>query len=432
MKEKRSFFGMIFGREQQQPPAQQYTQMQMMNSSPTFYDFTGDGYDSDTVRSTVDGFARNVGKLKAKHIRKIKGKIGPPTNDNLEWLLSVRPNRFMNAYIFYYRLATQFMMTNNVFVWIRRDAMNRIEGFYPLNSACELLEHQGEMYVRFRFYDGKTYVAPYYDIIHLRRFYFNDDMWGESNRMALNPILNLISVTNQGIGNAVKSSAFIRGILKFTSMLKKEDMKAQTDTFQADYLTAANNGGIAATDSKADYIELKNDPKMIDDKQMNAMEDKVYSYFGSNKNIVQAKYDEAEWGAYYESMIEPFALQMGLEFTYKIFTDGQQGHGNEIIFEANRLQYASNDTKVKVVESLMDRGILNKNQALEVFNLPPIEGGEMYIMSLNFIDADKATEYQLGKVRQPAASPAPRGGEDENDDGTRGNGDDGRPSDSDV
>ncbi|MCM3492853.1 phage portal protein [Paenibacillus lactis] len=407
MSEKRSFFQMIFGTSRQ-PPKQQ-TYMQMLNSTPNFVDFSGEAYDSDTVRSTVDAFARNVGKLKAKHIRRVNGKI-QDANSDIEWLLQVRPNRFMNAYIFYYRLATQFLMSNNVFVWIRRyPGNNKIEGFYPLvSSSVDLLEYNGSMVVRFRFYDGKEYTAPYEDIIHIRRFFFKNDMFGESNSKALKPILNLISVTNQGIANAVKTSALLRGILKFTAMLKPEDMKKQTDQFTQDYLTASNNGGIAATDSKAEYQELKSDPKMIDDKQMSAMENKVYSYFGTNGKIVQSDYSEGEWGAYYESMIEPFALQMGLEFTAKIFSDRAQGHGNEILFEANRLQYASNDTKVKIIETLVDRGMMSINQGLEVFNLPPIENGDKRIMSLNFIDADKANEYQLGKTKAP-----PEGGEGE-------------------
>lgn len=408
MKEKRSFFQMIFGTSRQ--PPQQQTYMQMLNSSPNFIDFSGEAYDSDTVRATIDAFARNVGKLKAKHIRRANGKI-KTTDSDIEWLLQTRPNKFMNAYIFYYRIATQFLMSNNAFVWIRRHPeTNRIEGFYPLvSSSVELLELRGDMSVRFNFYDGKQYVAPYEDIIHLRRFYFDNDMFGESNRTALSPVLNLINVTNQGIANAVKSSAFIRGILKFTAMIKPEDMKKQTEQFAADYLTASNNGGIAATDSKAEYQELKSDPKMIDDKQMNSMENKVYSYFGTNQKIIQSNYSEAEWGAYYESMIESFAVQAGLEFTSKIFSDRAQGHGNEIMFEANRLQYASNDTKVKIIETLVDRGMMSINQGLEVFNLPPIENGDKRIMSLNFIDADKASEYQLGKVGR-------KGGEEENDD----------------
>lgn len=407
---------MVFGGKQR---PQNRTMMQMLNSTPNFYDFSGEAYDSDTVRSSVDAFARNVGKLTPKHIRRKDGKI-IEAGQNIEWLLRNRPNRFMNSYIFYYRLATQFLMSNNVFVWIRRDEMNRIEGFYPLvSSGVELVQVQTnngiDMAVRFRFYDGNEYTAPYADVVHLRRFFYKNDMFGEANRTALKPILDLIAVTNQGIANAIKTSAILRGILKFTGMIKPEDIKKQTEMFKADYLSASNNGGIAATDTKAEYQEIKSDPKMIDDKLMNAMSDKIYDYFGSNKKIIQSNYSEQDWNAFYESMIEPFALQMGQEFTNKIFSDRAQGHGNEIIFEANRLQYASNDTKVKIIETLVDRGMMSINQGLEVFNLPPIKDGEKRIMSLNFIDADKASEYQLGKVNKPPDA-APKGGENDNDD----------------
>ncbi len=417
MTEKRNFFQMIFGMNRQ--PPKNGTYMQMMNSAPTFYDFTGEGYDSDTVRSTVDAFARNVGKLKPKHIRRVNGNVSEPVNKSIEWLLQTRPNQFMDAYSFYYRLATQFLMSNNVFVWIRyKPNSSVIEGFYPLvSSSVELLNVNGEMAVRFRFYDGKEYTAPYNDVIHLRRFFFNNDMFGESNKSALSPILNLISVTNQGIANAVKSSAMLRGILKFTGMIKDTDMEKQRADFQSKYMSASNHGGIAATDSKAEYVPLNSDPKMIDDKQMSAMERKVYSYFGTNEKIVQSNYSEQEWNAFYESMIEPFALQMGLEFTAKVFSSGAQNHGNEIIFEANRLQYASNDTKVKIIETLMDRGMLSMNQGLEIFNLPPIKDGDKRILSLNFIDADKASEYQLGKVKgSKEPPPDEEGGEEQNDD----------------
>jgi HK97 family phage portal protein len=242
---------MIFGGKQ---APRNHTYMQMLNSTPSFYDFSGEAYDSDTVRAAVDAFARNVGKLKPKHIRRVNGSIQEVKNSEVEWLLQNRPNRFMNAYIFYYRLATQYLLNNNAFVWVRRDAMNRVEGFYPLiSSGVDLVEVNGDMVVKFRFYDGNEYAAPYSDVIHLRRHFYKNDMFGETNKTALTPILDLISATNQGLKNAVKTSAILRGILRFTSMLKPEDMKAQTDAFKADYLDASNHGGVAATDSKAEY-----------------------------------------------------------------------------------------------------------------------------------------------------------------------------------
>jgi hypothetical protein len=212
------------------------------------------------------------------------------------------------------------------------------------------------------------------------------------------PTLELINTTNQGLVNAVKSSASLRGLLKFSAMLRPEDMKAQRDAFITDYLDITNNGGIAATDAKAEYVPLSSDPKMIDAKQMELIEDKIYKYFNVNAAIVKSDYTEQQWNAFYESVIEPIAVQLSLEFTSKVFTDREQGWGNEIMFESNRLQYASNQTKVLLVQTLMDRGLMSMNEAREIFNLAPIEEGDKRIISLNFVDASIANQYQIGGV----------------------------------
>jgi hypothetical protein len=130
---------------------------------------------------------------------------------------------------------------------------------------------------------------------------------------------------------------------------------------------------------------------------MELIEDKVYKYFNVNSAIVKSDYSEEQWNAFYESVIEPIAIQMSLEFTAKVFTQREQGFGNEIIFESNRLQYASNATKISLIEVLMDRGLLSMNEAREIFNLSPIEDGEKRIVSLNYVDSSIANEYQLGK-----------------------------------
>ena len=40
-------------------------------------------------------------------------------------------------------------------------------------------------------------------------------------------------------------------------------------------------------------------------------------------------------------------------------------------------------------------GMLTVNQALEILNLPAIEDGDRRIQSINYIDIEHATEYQL-------------------------------------
>jgi HK97 family phage portal protein len=368
----------------------------MMNQFNPTFTMMNDAYDSDVVRAAVDAIARNAAKLKPKHIRRMNGTV-TPTNSNIEYLLSVRPNPYMDAYSFFYKVVTQLYLQNNSYIFIDWGETGQVKAFYPVNaSQVEFVEAQGDVFVKFAFLGGQQVTLPYREIIHLRRFFYKNDLYGESSARAIMPTLELINTTNQGLVNAVKSSASLRGLLKFSAMLRPEDMKAQRDAFITDYLDITNNGGIAATDAKAEYVPLSSDPKMVDAKQMELIEDKIYKYFNVNAAIVKSDYTEQQWNAFYESVIEPIAVQLSLEFTSKVFTDREQGWGNEIMFESNRLQYASNQTKVLLVQTLMDRGLMSMNEAREIFNLAPIEDGDKRIISLNFVDASIANQYQMG------------------------------------
>ncbi|HAI86536.1 MAG TPA: phage portal protein, partial [Firmicutes bacterium] len=156
---------------------------------------------------------------------------------------------------------------------------------------------------------------------------------------------------------------------------KESDIKANRDRFVSEYMTMQNAGGIAALDAKADYKELNTQPLMINAAQMKELRNAVYRYFGVNEQIISGDYNEDQWNAFYESTIEPIAVQMSLEFTAKLFTSRERGHGNEIVFEANRLQYASVKTKLDLRE-MVDRGAMTPNEWREVFNLAPVEGGD--------------------------------------------------------
>lgn len=415
MQEKRSLFSKIFGKQSTGPS--NATVMKMLNGHvPVFTDFGSNAYDSDIVRSAVDAIARNTAKLKGRHIRRIDGRV-QNVQSNLDYLLSVRPNQFMDAYTCWYRVATQYFMKNNAFIFVDTDSMGNILGFYPLNfSQVEFIETQKEVFCRFRFMGGEILTVPYANIIHLRRFYYRNDLFGEPNENAILPTLELINTTNEGIINAIKSSAFLRGLLKFQSMLKKEDMIAQRDAFVKDYLDVTNNGGIAATDAKADYIELKNDPKMVDAGHMALIQDKIYKYYGVSEAIVRSDYNEDQWNSFYSSVVEPFALQLSLEMTSKIFTERERGFGNEIVFSASRLLYASNQTKITISKELLPLGIFTINEIREIWEAEPVEGGDIRVQTLNVVNADKADEYQLGA--KPKADSSETGGdmEDAEDD----------------
>lgn len=393
--QKRSFFEIIFGKPTAQPQQDShFTQLKMMNGYvPIFSQFSTEAYDNDVVRAAVDAIARNGAKLKPKHIRRIENQI-KAQDSNEQYLLAQQPNPFMDSYTFLYKVITTLYLQNNSFIYVDRDAF-KIKGFYPINpSNVELLEAYGTVYAKFSFMGGQNVTLPYTELIHLRKFFYKDDFYGESNSSALNPALQLITTVDEGIVNGLQGSAHLRGILKTTQSLRPEDLKKQKDAFLADYMSVSNNGGVVATDAKMEYIPLDNKPTFIDDKQMALVEDKVYKYFGVSKEIITSSYNEDQWNAFYSSVIEPLAIQMSQQFTNRIFSDRKHGFGSEIIFSANRLTYASNQTKVNMARDLLPLGMFTINEMREIFELEPVEGGDKRIQTLNVVDADKANQYQ--------------------------------------
>lgn len=386
--QRRGLLQTIFGGLAGLMPRRTLAQVRVLSGyTPVFTPWAGMPYEADVVRSAVDAIARNAAKLKAKHIRRVNGQV-VPVGGQIERLLTVRPNPNMNAYDFLYRLITTLMIDNNAFAYPYWEG-SQLVAIWPINcQAAEFLEDQsGTFYVKFRFADGGSVVLPYSEVIHLRRHYYRNDLLGEPNT-PIHATLSAIHTTNEGLAEAVKTSASLRGILKFQGLLKDADIEAARQRFVQQYMTVQNSGGVAALDGKAEYEELKTQPVVINAAQMKELRDAVFRYFGVSEAIVKGDYDEDQWNAFYESTIEPLAVQMSLECTSKLFTAREIGHGNEIIFEANRLQYASVKTKLQLMQ-MVDRGALTPNEWREAFNLAPLPGGDTPIRRLDTRPTDE-------------------------------------------
>ena len=60
---------------------------------------------------------------------------------------------------------------------------------------------------------------------------------------------------------------------------------------------------------------------------------------------------------------------------------------------AKRLQYMSNKDKLDVSSQMLDRGIMSINDIREIWNLPPVDGGDQRIIRGEYYAAsDRITE----------------------------------------
>lgn len=397
--EFRNLLSTIFGDTKQPIKLENAQLINSFNSLITNYN--SEIYNDLTVRSCVDTIARHVSKLKPVHI--IKDEDGRHLQSTtINSLLNSRPNIYMSTADFLYKVTSQLLYYGNAFIFLQKDTQNNIIGFYPIDFAtCELKEVNNALYLKFNFYTGKTIAVPYTDIIHIRRNFSSHDFLGQDAYQPLQETLSNLFKARRSISNKVENSGKISGVLKIKGNVGQENWITQAKTFAKNFMSFTNDtGGIAAVDSSTDFVPITNKVESAEDTQLKYLQSEVYSYFGLTEAIVSGNYTETEWQAFYESIIESIKIQLSQEFTAKVFTDQERKYGNLIDFNSNRLTYASTANKVSMVKELGALGLLTTNEARELFDLPPVEDGDRRLVSLNYINADKADEYQLNKEKE--------------------------------
>lgn len=399
--EFRNLIDTIFNVKPTNEDSTKYTNAQLINSYTNFItNYNAEIYNDLAVRSCVDTIARHVAKLKPVHI--IQDENGRNAQkSSINSLLANRPNIYMSTSDFLYKVASQLLYYGNAFVYIQKDNKQNINGFYPIDfTSCELKEYDNNLYLKFNFNNAKNIVIPYTDIIHIRRNYSTHDLLGQDAYKPLLETLTNLSKSRQSISNKVENGGKISGILKLSGMVSQSEWKTKAELF-ADWFksSTSKSGGVATIDSTADFIPVSTKAESTEEAQLKYLQSEVYSYFGINEAIVNGSYNETEWQAFYESIIEGIKIQLSQEFTAKVFTDSERKYGNIIDFNSNRLTYASTTNKVNMVKELGALGLLTTNEARELFDLPPVEDGDKRLVSLNYINADKADEYQLNKEK---------------------------------
>lgn len=357
--------------------------------TPTFYTYEGGLYEMELTRAAIHSFASLCSKLTPE----VQGNA----YKNLANTLKFKPNPYMDTSKFIYRLATILSVNTTAFIVpLYADDYESIVGYYPLlPQRTEIVKIGNEPWLRYRFLTGEKAAIELSRVGILTQYQYKDDFFGDGNG-ALMPTLRLLDIQKQGIEEGIKQSALIRFMAKVGSTLRPEDMGKERERFSKDNLSADNTSGVMMFDAK--YSEVKqidSKPFIVDAEQMKLIQTNVYNYFGTNEKILQNSFTEDEWNAYYEGKIEPFAIQTSLVMSNMTFTPKELAFGNQIIFTSNRMQYASNNTKLQVSTQLFDRGLLNRNGVMDIWNMAHVEDGDKYYIRREYTEVGKL-DYDKG------------------------------------
>ncbi len=372
------------------------------------YQANGNLYDSDVVGAIANCIASNVGKLHPQIIRNTEDGI-QNRNDYLSKMLSLRWAPELDTYSALYKMAADLVHHSNAYAVIFYTAdFTRVQSIVPITaSGVRIWEDYDSGEIMFRFtwdYDGKQYTLPYSDVIHIRARMDRKRFIGTPPDSQLKNSLELLDYTAEALRNTVRNTSNLKGYLKYNNFADDDELKKKVQEFQEAYMSVSNSGGIAGLDNSMDFKEITQQTPNIPVTQSQYIRDNIYRYYGVNENILTSKFTENEWNAFYESVIEPIALQLSLEFTFKLLTERERGFGNKVIFSSNRLQYATLQTRMSVGGGLFDRGIITINEFRELMYYEPIEDGDVRMISLNYVKTDDQSLYQTGSAGQQTAA----------------------------
>lgn len=361
-----SMFDWLFGKRPD-PKGKYEGEFRMLEGyRPHFSSWNRDLYESELIRAAINARATHISKLRVQ----VQGAAKP----GLQRKLKHGPNELQTWGQFLYRLSTILDMHNTAFIVPVYDLYGEMSGVYaPLPERCEVVQYSGKPYLKYRFSDGKEVVIEFGYCGVMTKMQYRSDFFGESNH-ALMPTMDLIHIQNQGIEEGVKSAATYRFMATLNNFAKDEDLKKERERFSKTNFSADSGGGglLLFPNTYANVRQIEAKPYTADADQMKLIKDNVFEYFGVNEDILENKAFGDAWSAFYEGVVEAFAIQFSDVMTKMLFTFREQSEGNIVTATANRLQYMSNADKLAVSAQMADRGLMTRNEIRDIWNLEPL------------------------------------------------------------
>ena len=378
-----SLFDKIFGNRPKERGTYQGAFKMLNGYIPTFTSYGGSLYENELIRAAINARATHISKLKVD----LMGAARPAMQTKMRHA----PNEYQTWGQFLYRLSTILDIHNTAFICPVYDRFGEPSGiFAPLPERCEIVQFSNTPYLRYKFRGEEAAAIELEYCGILTKFQYRDDFMGETNH-ALYPTLDLIHIQNQGIKEGVKSAASYRFWAQLSNFTKAEDLAKERKRFTKENFSSEAEGGgmLLFPNTYTNINQVKTDPWIVDADEMNIIKSNVFEYFGVNEEVLENKAYGDAWSAFYEGAIEPFSIQFSDVMTKMLFTLREQSQGNRVMATANRLQYMTNKDKLDVSAQLLDRGIISINDAREIWNLPPVDGGDIRVIRGEYYNTDE-------------------------------------------
>lgn len=384
----------------------------MLNGyAPIFSQFGTNIYASDVVQQAVKCIVDEIKKLNPTHIRYNGDDPTPIRNSTIQSVLD-DPNPLMTTNEFLEKTAWLLLLNYNAFIvpiyrtWTDEktgESRHYYEALYPIlpTTVDFIQDGSGRLFVKFWFASGENTTIPYDDVIHIKYNYsINDYMggnqFGQPDHAALLKTLDLNNQLLQGVAKAMKASYAVNGVVKYNTLI--DDGKTEQALKELERKLLNSESGFLPLDLKADFTPIEHKMELVDGDTLKFIDDKILRNWGVPLDILRGDYSKETYEAFYQKTLEPIIISFSQAFTKKLFTSREKAFGNMIKFYPKELIFMTVSQTLEMINILSPTGGLFENEkrvALGLQPLPELEG--VRLMSLNWIDANNAAQYQIGK-----------------------------------
>lgn len=400
------WFNKLFRR----PPKKSRYAPTMDGFVPVYSQFGTNIYASDVVKQALKCIVDEMKKLKPAHVR-YKDNDPTPVKSTVQDVLD-DPNPLMTTSEFLEKITWLLLMNYNVFIiptyytWVddKTGAERRYyEALYPINpTQVDFIEDaSGRLFVKFWFWNGYDTTIPYDDVIHIRcnysvNQYMGGNIMGQPDHEALLKTLELNEQLLQGVAKSMNASYAVNGVVKYNTYM--DDGTTEKNLKELEQKLANSESGFLPLDLKAEFTPLERKAQIVDEATLKFIDEKILRNFGVPLAILTGDYSKEQYEAFYQKTLEPIIIQMSQAFTKKLFTTRERAFGNKVELYPKELIFMTVTQTLEMIDILSPTGGLFENEkrvALGLRPLPELEGKRY--MSLNWIEADKAAQYQTGK-----------------------------------
>lgn len=318
-------------------------------------------------------------------------------NDNLNYLLSERPNRYQSSFDFKFTMMYQLLKYGNAIAFIQRDSKGRAISIEPIN----VLDYEfgggyqiEEDLILFKLKNTKNQsieLVDYRNIIHLRlnpnNIFYGDIFGGISFTKVITDIIDA------SLGSAIRElqdNGSVRGVITIgkasqgfanATMLNDDSKKLK----QQEIINRikATKGGILVLDAGEEWQSLSSPFSTSSSENIDKYIDMLLQFNGINAKVVNGTATGEEMEVFYSKTVMPRIEQFVSEMNYKIFNKTSITQGHKIEFFKNPFEYVSTEKAIDIAyKGAMDT--TSNERRRMIYKLPPMENGDILMMNKNF------------------------------------------------